>query len=73
VARAIEDIECFPDQLQTANSRQDDRDETLDYWMSFDVVRAWNWHRFEPAPFTVRTVPTIGEGETSYPALKTCD
>jgi len=18
---------------------------TLDYWMSFDVVRAWNWHR----------------------------
>jgi hypothetical protein len=19
---------------------------TLDYWMSFDVVRAWNWHRY---------------------------
>src|SRR5947209_4019387 len=45
---------------------------TLDYWMSFDVRcrSCLELAPFKPAPFTVRTVPTIGEGETSYPALK---
>jgi hypothetical protein len=32
---------------------------TLDYWRSFDVVRQ-ELVLFGPAPFTIRTVQTIG-------------